>query len=249
MPNIIQLTDTHIFADPEGELYGVNTRRSLQRVLDNINSSDMSADLVLVTGDIVHDEGEDAYRVVDEMLSPLGVPVWYIPGNHDDAAVLHRCLPNSPQAGLCHTQINNWLVVLLDSSVAGRVEGQLSSQTLDMLRQVLDANTHQPVLIGVHHHAVKTGSDWMDRIGLQNGDALLALLRSYANVRLVLNGHIHQPLDEQHGHIRLLGTPSTCFQFRIKSTTAGIDTDPPAWRYLQLNDDGSFSTTLIQLAE
>jgi len=247
MPNLIQLTDTHIFHDPAGALYGVNTRQSLQAVLDDIRSRGLPMDAVLVTGDCVHDEGEQAYGSLGQMLASLGVPVHYLPGNHDDANVLQSVLINAPVDGLHQFQLFPWLIVMLDSAVPGKVEGEVSSSTLARLASLLQQHSDKPVLVAVHHHPLKVGSPWMDRIGIMNGDELLHLLNRFDNVKLLINGHIHQPLEAEAGGVQVLGTPSTCFQFMAGTQDATIDDAAPGYRYLQLHADGSFETRLYSL--
>lgn len=249
MSNLIQITDTHLFSDTARELYGVNTRQSLQAVLDDIRARDLPVDAILVTGDCVHDEGEQAYRLLGEMLAGLSVPVHYLPGNHDNATVLQSVLVNAPLDGMHHFLLPSWLIVMLDSSLPGKVEGEVLPSTLDKLDTLLQQHPDTPVLVAVHHHPLKVGSQWMDRIGLINGDALMQILNGFGQVRVLINGHIHQSLEVISGHVQVLGTPSTCFQFMPATPEAGIDTAPPAYRYLQLFDDGSFATRLYQLGQ
>lgn len=247
MLKLIQLTDTHIVTDPKGTLYGVSTEDSLEQVLDHIQQTGIDADALLVTGDLVHDDGELAYRKLEQMLSRLNLPTHYIAGNHDDAVVLHQCLPNSPASGIYLVEMHDWLVIMLDSAVPGKVEGYLPATTLAALDSVLGLNQDRHVLIAVHHHPVNTGSDWMDRIGIANADEFVALLKQHANVRLVINGHIHQLLHVEVGHFTVLGTPSTCAQFKPGMNQAGIDDAPPGYRYLELHEDGAFTTEVFRI--
>ena len=247
MLRLLQLTDTHIVTDPDSSLYGINTTHSLEQVLDHIQQHAVKADAVLVTGDLVHDEGEAAYRKLQQILSRLQVPVHYLPGNHDNADVLHACLPNSPASGLYHFTALNWLVVMLDSSAPELVEGYMRPEILTDLHAILDANRHRHILIAVHHHPVKTGSEWMDRIGISNGDDFITLLQNYPNVKLVINGHIHQVLEKAIGHFTVLGTPSTCVQFKANSSLMGVDDLPPGYRILDLFEDGGFVTRVMRL--
>lgn len=247
MIRLLQLTDTHIVADANGCLYGVNTADSLMQVLDHIQQQAFQADALLVTGDLVHDEGEDAYRKLDKMLARLQLPIHYLPGNHDDPAILHRCFPNSPASGLYSFEMNNWLVVMLDSVMPDKVEGYLASATLSSLAALLNRYQGWRVLVAVHHHPVSTGSEWMDRIGITNGDEFLELLKQYQQVKLVINGHIHQVVEKKFGHFTVLGTPSTCAQFKPGTLKAGIDDTPPGYRYLELHEDGHFNTTVFRI--
>ena len=58
---ILQLTDTHLFADPGGRLLGQNTRHTLELALDLATGTSDGFDLVLLTGDLVHDESWEGY--------------------------------------------------------------------------------------------------------------------------------------------------------------------------------------------
>ena len=82
---ILQFTDCHIFSTAEGRFEGVDTAASLARVIDRINGSE-SPDLVLVTGDLVHDGGATAY---ERLLAPRSDD-----GDLHGPSILRRTVPN-----------------------------------------------------------------------------------------------------------------------------------------------------------
>ena len=84
----------------------------------------------------------------------------------------------------------------------------------------------------------------MDTMVLANADELLDLLAGFPQVRLVLSGHVHQALDKQRGTIRLLATPSTCFQFKPYSAQFALDDTAPGYRWLELFEDGTVATAI-----
>ncbi|HHH44389.1 MAG TPA: phosphodiesterase, partial [Gammaproteobacteria bacterium] len=84
---VVQVTDTHLYADPDGCLLGLNTRYCLAQVIDLVRS-ERSPDLLVVSGDLTHDGSPQAYRHVQEAFRRIGAPVWCLPGNHDEAATL-----------------------------------------------------------------------------------------------------------------------------------------------------------------
>jgi Icc protein len=61
-------------------------------------------------------------------------------------------------------------------------------------------------------------------------------------VKGILWGHVHQSYDGQLGEIRLMGTPSTCVQFKPLVDDFELDTRPPGFRLLTLNADGQIET-------
>lgn len=242
MINVLQITDTHIFADPAGELYGVNTRESLAAVIQHYKNNAVACDLLIVTGDLSHDETEDSYGALESLLNPLNMPMYFLPGNHDVNEFMEEKLNNTTNGGILQTVRENWAFVLLDSSIGGEVEGRVSQKVLLNLENVLKQNSDKHVFVAVHHNPVKVGSAWMDRIGVQNREDLLDVLNKHSNVRGLMCGHIHQELETAVNTIAVYGTPSSCFQFTPHTPQAGIDDKPPGYRIFQLHDDGKIET-------
>ena len=64
-------------------------------------------------------------------------------------------------------------------------------------------------------------------------------------IRAVAFGHVHQDYDDVYEGIRILATPSTCAQFIPGSDDFAVDDNPPAYRRLTLNNDGSVDSQLL----
>ena len=241
---LVQFTDLHLLADPEGCLKGVATLASLRATLSAAAADLAAADAVVLSGDLVQDQPA-AYAHLPPLLAPLGKPVLCIPGNHDLPQVLATSLQQAPfQVGGQH-DAGRWRIVLLDSSVAGQAHGGLGAAALAALAEQLRQAADRHVLIVLHHPPLPLGSAWLDEIGLLDGAALLALLHAHDCVRGVVFGHAHQVYDATEGRLRLLGTPSTCAQFRPRSAEFALDDLPPAYRVLQLQADGQIDTRVV----
>ena len=52
---LVQLSDSHLFAETDGTLLGMNTADSLQRVIDLVLAQQPRIDLMLATGDLSQD--------------------------------------------------------------------------------------------------------------------------------------------------------------------------------------------------
>lgn len=243
---ILQLTDTHLFADRHGLLHGVNTRESLQRVLQT-TAQRPRADLVLVTGDLVHDESAEGYRALSRMLKPIKAPVGVIAGNHDSIKSLRAVMPKAVRLGGVY-RIQNWRIVLLNTQIPGKPGGHLDSAELYFLEAALVAAANCHVLVAQHHPPVPVGSAWLDRIGLDNPGDLFAVLDRFSNVRGVVCGHVHQEFDARREGMRLLATPSTCVQFKPGSREFSVDHEPPGMRWLTLHADGSIETEVERVS-
>ncbi|HHS88977.1 MAG TPA: 3',5'-cyclic-AMP phosphodiesterase [Rhodobacteraceae bacterium] len=240
---LLQITDPHIFGNPEKNLLGVDTRASLAQVIDRVSTSVSGLDAVLLTGDIVHDNSDAGYLVARELLSRLHAPVYVLPGNHDERSRLPLL-----QSGNSRTdkriELGDWRILMLDSTRAGDESGELADKELRILEHALNERPERHALVCLHHHPVPVGSAWLDKIGLRNSDAFFELLDRHANVRCVLWGHIHQAFDQRRNGVRLLGTPSTCIQFMPGKTDFEVDAQPPGYRWLALLPDGGIRTRI-----
>lgn len=49
---LVQLSDSHLFADADGKLLGMDTCDSLQRVIQQVLEEQPQIDLILATGDL-----------------------------------------------------------------------------------------------------------------------------------------------------------------------------------------------------
>jgi Icc protein len=244
---LIQLTDCHLYADPDANYKGVPPGRTLQYVCRHIAERHPDAAALLLTGDLSQDESIASYAWLKSVMAQFRVPVYAIPGNHDRPEHMHSVFDDVIKLAPGMT-LDYWKIHLLDSSVPGKTGGRVTESALDRLRGDLQSETDTPCLVALHHHPIPIGSAWMDRLGLENGDDLNSILQRHAQVKGVLFGHIHQEFAQRTGHILYLGSPSTCIQFTPDSPLYAVDTRPPAYRVLNLNMSGIFDTYIEYVA-
>jgi len=245
---IVQITDTHLYADPDGQLLGLNTRHSLEKVIDLVLEA-QPPDLVVASGDLTHDGSAQAYQHVRDCFRRIGAPVYCLPGNHDEAATLNACMNNDPFLCVHNTRIGNWQMLFLDSTVAGSEGGHLGKPELDILDAALASYPDLPALVWLHHQPVPTGSQWMDSMAVDNPQAFFDITDRHTQVRAIVWGHVHQLFEQQRNGVQLLSTPSTCIQFQPKSDEFSVELVPPGYRWLELHADGLFTTGVDRLQE
>lgn len=218
-------------------------------MLAHIQDSGFDADLVAMTGDLIQDDSREAYdRFCDSML-PLGLPVYCVPGNHDIREMMKDALAR-PDFHYCESAlIGNWLIVGIDSCLNDDASGRVDDAEMERLSRILDETNAGHVLICLHHPPLPVGSKWLDQVGLRNGEEFLRLISQTGKVRAAIFGHVHQAFEESHESIRIIGTPSTCRQFKVASDEFALDDNPPAYRRISLHDDGSVDTKLIWLSD
>ena len=238
---LVQLSDSHLYAEADGALLGMNTRDSLQRVIELVLAQQPQVDLVLATGDLSQDGTLASYQQFRQLSGQIDAPARWIPGNHDEPQVMIQAAVQSPLLEPV-VDIGNWRITLLDSAVPGSVPGFLQDSQLQLLAQALSEAPQRHHLVCLHHHPVPIDCVWMDPIGLRNPEALFAVLDRFAQVRGVLWGHVHQEIDQLRKGVRLLASPSTCIQFEPRSEDFRVDGLAPGYRWLRLLPDGGLET-------
>jgi 3',5'-cyclic-AMP phosphodiesterase len=247
--SILQVTDPHILATPEATLLGVNTAHYFNAVLECAFSSKRKFDLCLLTGDLAQDPCLASYKHILNKLETYDIPWICLPGNHDDFDMM--------QAVFCTERVNcrkqivleNWQIVNLNSQIPGSAGGYLSDQELAFLEECLCENSELNTLIAVHHHCLPTQSLWMDTMMIKNAEEFFDLIKPYPNVKTIINGHIHQVMDVPVDSVRILTTPSTCFQFKPLSERFSLDNTSPGYRWINLYADGSMDSDIVRLPE
>ncbi len=246
---ILQISDTHLFGDLDGRLGGMNTEASLQQVLQLVHDEVLPVDLILATGDLVHDISEAGYRRFQGYLMELGAPVYYLPGNHDDLDAMARYLANERISMPVSAKHGNWVMVMLDSSIPHSAKGHLADSELEKLETALRNHPDAHIAVCLHHQPLAVGSAWLDTMELDNGDAFFSILDRHSNVRAVIWGHIHQNFEAERNGVRLLSAPSTCIQFTPSHDAFQIDTIPPGIRWLALLPDGEIRSGVERIEE
>jgi Icc protein len=247
--SILHLTDSHILATPEATLLGINTAYYLNAVLEHAIKSGRHFDLCLLTGDLAQDPCLASYQHILNQLQRQSFPSRCLPGNHDDFAIMQTVLCTERVNCNKHITLGNWQIISLNSQIPDSPDGYLSVEELAFLAQWLKKNPDHFTLIAIHHHCLPTGSEWMDTMMIKNARELLVIINDYPNVKAIINGHIHQAMDIQINSVRVLTTPSTCFQFKPQSERFSLDDTSPGYRWLNLYADGSIHSEVIRLPE
>lgn len=246
---LIQISDCHLLKHPHDRLRGHDPYGCLKDVLTL--AAQYRPDAFLFTGDLAEDGERSAYGQLALLLDPLGIPCYWLPGNHDrPEALSHQLGPRYVGVldGIQTIKLDPWQLILLDSvdpkSQWG--SGYLSSTALTQLRQTLEQTPLTPTLIALHHHPIQVGLDWLDSINLKNSSEFLTLAASFSQVKLIVFGHIHWALEMPVSpHAMAYGCPSSVFQ--VTTETMEPQAKQPGFRILQLEPDGSHKTWVKRL--
>lgn len=239
---LIQISDLHVFADPEAELLGLNTAKSFEAVLNRIGEDPIPPDMIVLTGDVSQDESATAYLNVAKACERFSCPVYWLPGNHD--------IPDLMQMTFAKTQLKedkailhgNWLLILLNSHYPRHVSGLLGRSELSRLEYFLSQHPQQNTLVFMHHHPVTIGVKWLDKQVLINADDFFDITDLHSQIRGIICGHVHQVFETHRQGVPILSAPSTCFQFVPNTPNFALDDISPGYRWFDLNPDGTFKT-------
>jgi len=250
---LIQITDTHLIAEPGAEVYGVDSFATLEKTLAQMKSDGWTPDLVVHSGDLSDDGTAESYRRLRSLLTPLGLPVYCVRGNHDVREEMMTSLCGGQIQSVRSVDIETWRIIFLDSQVPRKVHGHLDAEELAALDGALGTSPDRHALIVLHHGPLTVCP--MPVCQLDNAEELWTLLRRHPNVRAILSGHNHCAVDEVHQGIRALVTPATSLQFEHPKTAPpsgtgfweihGTDRQRQAWRRLELYPDGAVVTEVV----
>ncbi len=245
---LVQITDCHLGERAGTRLLNVDTDQSLAAVLALIRRQEPRIDALLMTGDLTDSGSVAAYKRVLAATEDLAATVRWLPGNHDSAATMRQML-DGDQRLQRDLLLGDWQVITLDSAIPGEVGGRLDARELAALRDCLRREPRRHALICVHHPALPIGCAWIDSQMIANAAEFWRELAPFAQVRVVLSGHVHQAFDTRHDNIRVLATPSTCVQFAPHSADFRVDAAAPGYRWFDLHADGRIETGVERLPD
>lgn len=242
---LLQVTDPHLHANAASKMRGVNTYDTFLAILEHVQRDRRwPPDAIVATGDLVQDESREGYERFKSCLDRLGVPVFCIPGNHDDPVLMAEVLREPPFQVCGDALLGRWRLIFLSTYLKGEDAGAVGNDALAALDRQLAAHPENPTLICMHHQPVPMGSAWLDGVGLMDAAAFFQVADKHAQIRGIVWGHVHQASDRQRGDVRLLSTPSTCAQFLPGHDFFALDNRPPGCRWMSLLDDGRIDTAL-----
>jgi 3',5'-cyclic-AMP phosphodiesterase len=234
---VAQITDMHVSVPGSRADRVFRTAEHLERAVRHLNGLPRRPDLVLATGDLVDQGRADEYERLRAILERLAMPVYLIPGNHDDRANLrsvfdgHSYLDRGGdfiQYTIEHFPVR---LVALDTLLPGSGGGRLCAERLAWLDDRLREAPARPTLIFMHHPPFVTGIAGMDVMGLDGIDALAAVIRRHPQVERIVAGHIHRPIIRRFAGTVACTCPATAHQVALDlppETRLAMVMEPPA---------------------
>jgi len=203
---IAQISDTHLALDsPDSD----RRRRDFEVTVADINGLDPLPDIVVHTGDIVHNGRQDEYAEAARILAKTRAPVYVLAGNKDDRTNLRAAFSAGgylrPDSAFIDYAVEDHPVRLigLDTLNAGGNKGDFCRERVDRLIDMIDADTARPIAVFAHHppFVVKVGPDPINFETPEMMERLRQALQHSDRVAAVFSGHVHRAAEGSVGRI------------------------------------------------
>ena len=212
--SFVQVSDSHIgFSKP----FNPDARVTFREAIAKIAAMPQKPDFIIHTGDVSQLSKPDQFDDADQILKSAGLPVFYVPGEHDvldegqGKFFLDRYGHGATGGGwhsFDHGGVHFVALINVINLKAGGA-GSLGADQLAWLQNDLAARSAStPIVVFTHIPLWAVYPDW----GWATDDAAQAMtwLRRFGSVT-VLNGHIHQIQQKVEGHVAFYTARSTAF--------------------------------------
>src|SRR5580765_5589539 len=209
----VQISDSHIGFDKPAN---TDVTATLRAAIAKIKADPEQPSFVLHTGDLTHLSKPAEFDTLQQVLSELPVPVFYVPGEHDvleddGRSYLERFGKNTRGAGW-HSFDQHGVhfiglvnVVNLKAGGLGTLGGEQLAWLEDDVRHLKSST---PIVVFAHIPLWSVYPEW--GWGTDDSARALAYLKKFGSVT-VLNGHIHQIMQKVEGNVTFHTAASTAF--------------------------------------
>ncbi|HET9715968.1 MAG TPA: metallophosphoesterase [Pseudolabrys sp.] len=228
---IAQISDTHIALDAPDADQRIS---DFERAIADINALDPAPDVIVHTGDVVHNGRSDEYQEAVRILANARAPVYVIPGNKDDRANLFAAF--SPRgyvdtnSDFIEYAIEDYPVRLIsaDTLNARSNKGDFCPERAERLIDLINAEKIKPVAVLAHHppFEVMVGPDSLHFESQEMMERLRRALQQSSRVIAVFSGHVHRGTNGHIGTIPVMVAPCIATTLRKGTYPAHMKTRP-----------------------
>jgi Icc protein len=209
----VQISDSHIGFDKPAN---TDVTATLRAAIAKIKAAPEQPSFVLHTGDLTHLSKPAQFDTLQQVLSELSLPVFYVPGEHDvledDGKSFLQRFGKATQGEGWHSFDQNGvhfvgLVNVVNLKAGGL--GSLGTEQLEWLeKDVKHLKSSTPIVVFAHIPLWSVYPEW--GWGTDDSAQALSYLKRFGSVS-VLNGHIHQVMQKVEGHVTFHTAMSTAF--------------------------------------
>lgn len=197
---IAQISDTHISLDADDADQRI---RDFEAVIEDINALDPAPDIIIHSGDIVHNGLGSEYAKAVEILSKAHAPVYGMVGNKDDRAKMREAFSDadyiSSNSDFIDYAIDGFPVklIMLDTKHESSNKGDFCKTRARNLGDMFEADATKPIAVFTHHPPCEI-SVGPHPIHYETFDAMSNLRQALVNCGRVVGvfcGHVHRQAE------------------------------------------------------
>jgi Icc protein len=237
---ICQLTDLHVRPRGRAANRVSETNAFTERAFRAVAAFKPLPDVVVITGDLTECGLEAEYANLSDLIRRyLTMPVYVIPGNHDQRVHLRQGLAHLPGVTADPEYVQYAVedhpvrLVMLDTLVPGASHGVLAPSQLAFLDRTLAAAPAKPTIVAMHHPPFACGIAHVDRINLRNAAEFAAIIGRHRQVERIICGHHHRPIVARVAHAIASISPSVAHQVELSfdpEDKGAFLFEPPAYQ-------------------
>jgi 3',5'-cyclic AMP phosphodiesterase CpdA len=203
---IAQISDTHIALDaPDAD----RRMDDFASTIADINALDPQPDLIVHTGDIVHNGLPDEYGQAAALLAKARAPVYVLPGNKDDRTNLRAAFSARRYVAPGHAFIDYAVedypvrLIALDTLSRGNGRGDFRREQAEYLNALIDGEPNKPIAVFTHHppFEVTVGPDRFHFETMEGMARLSKALQRRSRIVAIFSGHVHRAAAGHVGRI------------------------------------------------
>ena len=235
---LTQISDLHIMRRGRAAYGVVDTAGMMDACVRHVLALERRPDAVVITGDLTDGGQPEEYAVLRDLLAPLAMPLYLIPGNHDRRDAMRAALPDHAylrRSGFIQYAIDAHplRIVALDTVIPGESGGELCEERIDWLARTLAQAPDKPTVVLMHHPPFKTFITHMDEYGLRNPEPFASVISRHRQVQAILCGHVHRPIETRFAGTIASTAPSPAHQVALDFKPGAplhFVMEPPAYR-------------------
>ena len=203
---IAQISDTHIALDT----HDADQRlEDFERTIAALNALDPAPDVIVHTGDVVHNGRQDEYTQATAILAGARAPVYVLAGNKDDRTNLRAAFSArgylATSSEFVDYAVEDFPVRLIavDTLSTGSNKGDFCPERARRLIGMIDAEPSKPIAIFAHHppFVVPVGPDPINFETPEMMERLGQAMQHSGRVVACFSGHVHRATAGRVGDI------------------------------------------------
>ena len=243
---IAQISDTHIALDTDDADQRI---RDFESTIADLNKLDPAPDVIVHTGDIVHNGRAEEYAQAVATHNKARAPVFVMVGNKDNRGNLLKAFSGCGYLG-ADTEFIDYAIeefpirlIMLDTLNPASNKGDFCAKRVARLKEMIDAETTKPIAVFMHHppFEVPVGPEPLHYDSREVMDELANTLQSSGRIVAVFSGHVHRFAHGTVGDIPASVVTAISTTLR-KGEYASEADDRPLYHLHHFDPKGGFTT-------